>query len=404
MIWVLCCLLISSSYLVHCDSGPTIVDPPRVDCTTFSAIADPISSPVLAQTRTVLFHKVLECRTPEVTGSSNFPSGVAVTPDGRWLVSLGFSNGTVTLYDATTLDIVAGPLHKIPVEIPVEGAVGDTIFLAQPHAVTISPDGSMAVLTSGNGVIGLALPSLDLLFNPLIPGLVQPRHVVRDRAGENYYISSGGSGIARLSATGEPQAFFEDAFITTAMSLTRDNRELLLVTDNGGRFVVLTAPDLQRRLSIKLPSDFEGQVVVPLKLDNRAIIVGGRKGGGETSVALPLMALSIDLTNGAMGSHQILFEGTGGFVLLGDGNEWTDVGEATAVVPTLVGTVTIDTNLGTVALHPPAELESNVLRPPCCDIAAYPSGDRVVFSVLDVVDNEGSLIVYEVEERVVVPH
>ncbi|MGH7572751.1 MAG: hypothetical protein ACREMK_13060 [Gemmatimonadota bacterium] len=326
----------------------------------------------------------------DVTG---FPSGVAVTPDGRWLINLGFTLRTVTVYDARTLEPVAGPLEAI-----------DSILLAQPHAVVVSPDGSMAVLTNRSGVIGVCLPSLELLFHLSTAVLNSPRHVVPDAKGENYYISSQLEGIARISATGEVQAFFEDAFVTAAMSLTRDGQELLVVTDNGRRLVVLSTPDLNPRLSVdfELSVDvpFKGEVVVPLR-DKRAIIIGGHPVGAETAVGEPIMALPVDLVTGAVGSPQVLFEveGPPGPLLLGDGNEWVDVGEATAIVPTMAGTVTIDTNLGTVAFHSAAELEENV--PPCCDIARYPEGERVVFSALDSSTRTGGfLIVYDVDETV----
>lgn len=329
---------------------------------------------------------------PEVEGSSNFPSGVAVTPDGSWIISLGFSNGTVTLYDAATLDLVAGPLRYL------HSSDSDSVQIVQPHAVVVSPNSSSAVLTNRTGVIGFSLPSLEVLFHTLIPGLVSPRHILRDRAGENYYVSSEGAGIARLTSSGEPQAFFKDAVITTAMALTRNEQDLLVVTDDGERLVVLATPDLNPRRTIQLPAEFEGQVIVPLQLENRAIIVGGSPSAGETSVGSPLMTLPVNLATGAFGQIQELTNPNGRF-LMGDGNEWTDIGEATAIVPTGVGTVTIDTNLGTAELHGASDLQRE--SPPCCDIASYSTCDRAVFSNLDLnADLGGSLIIYAIEERI----
>lgn len=176
------------------------------------------------------------------------------------------------------------------------------------------------------------------------------------------------------------------------MSLTRDERELLVVTDTSG-LLVLSTPDLSLRQSIDLPIEFEAQVIVPLR-DDRAILVGGAP-GGETSVLGPLMALAVDLTTGSLGSLQVL-SGGGGIINLGDGNEWTDARNATAIVPTTAGTVTVDTNLGTVAIHSPAELQLDF--PPCCDIASYPGGERIVFASLgpESSTGPGSLLVYEV--------
>jgi hypothetical protein len=321
-----------------------------------------------------------------------------VTPDGRWLVSLGYSTGTVALYDATTLERVVGPYHYL------RTADSDSVQLGHTHAVIVSPDGSFAVLTSSTGVLWVSLPSLEVLVSPRIPSMDSPRYVVRDRAGVNYYVSSEGRGIARLTAAGEPRAFFGDAFITTAMALTRDDRELLVVTDNPRRLLVLGTPDLKPRLSIDLPSEFAGQVVVPLQQNDRAILLGGgAPGAGGTLAHTPLMALPVDLATGSMGPLQVLYQGTGGLFLFADGNKWADAGEATAIIPTSVGTVTIDTNLGTATLHPPTALQNDWNLPPCCDIASYPGNDRVVIANAQNVGGGGfpggSLVVYEVEER-----
>ena len=365
--------LISPSYLARCDSGSTL---------------SPELPPI------VVFQKILEREVPEVEGSSNFPSGIAVTPDGRWIISLGFSNGTVSLYDAETLDLVAGPFHYL------HSSDSDSIQIVQPHAVVVSPDGAFAVLTNRTGVIGFSLPSFDILFHTLIPGLVSPRHIVRDRAGENYYVSSEGTGIGRLTSSGEAQDFFEDAVITTAMALTRNEGDVLVVTDNGRRVVVLATPDLNLRRTIELPAEFEGQVIVPLKAEDRAIIVGGSPSAGETSVGAPLKVLPVNLATGALGQIQPLTNPDLGRFLLGDGNEWTDTGDATAIVPTGIGTVTIDTNRGAATFHTAADLQRE--SPPCCDISSYPTPDRVVFSSLDVgADPGGSLIIYAAEEQVI---
>lgn len=370
--------------LLGCNSSSPVEAPdtePTPACSPSSVVPGPppVHDP-FAPPRTVHFRKVLERKVPEVPGSRSFPSGLAVTPDGRWIISLGFSNATVTLYDAATLEVVAGPVTAI-----------DSVSLGQPHAVVVSPDGKMAVMTNRTGVIGFCLPSLELVF---LPHTAAPRHVVRDRAGENYYVSGEGFDVVRLTREGEPQAVFKTEGIT-GIALTRDDRELLVLTDFGRTLVILRTPDLDPRLLIELP--FKGEAVVPLR-DRHAIIIGGTPIGGDTSVGLPIMALPVHLDTGAVDSVQVLVEGTGGIILLGDGNEWTDAGESTAIVPTAAGTVTIDTNDGTVALHPAADLEEGI--PPCCDIGSYPEGDRVVFSALDISGVGGSLIIYEVEERV----
>jgi hypothetical protein len=352
-------------------------------CDSGSSIADPDPPPA----RVVQFRKLLEREVPP------FPSGVAVTPDGRWLVSLGFREGTVSLYDATTLELVVGPVRSIPCSAPFFcEADRDSIFLTQPHAAVVSPDGSMVVVTSRAGFLWFSLPSLELLFAP--PGIGQrspPRYGIRDRAGENYYFNGEENDVVRVTVSDESQALFS-ADVTEGIALSRDERDLLVLTDSGRRLQVLGTPDLELRRSIDLP--LSGVAVVPLKSADQAIILGGATGAGQTSAQAPLMALSVNVATGSVGSPEILCcEGLGSVdFLFGDGNQWTEVGEATTIVPTSLGTVTIDTNIGTVTLHSAGDLESEF--PPGFDIAAYPDGQRIVLA-----DAPGRLIVYEVEEE-----
>lgn len=348
-------------------------------CDSGSGIADPEPSP----TRVVQFRKLLEREVPP------FPSGVAVTPDGRWLVSLGFREGTLSLYDATTLELVAGPVQGIPCAPPLFcEADRDSIFLFQPHAAVMSPDGAMVVVTSRNGVLGFSLPSLEVVFGA--PGIGQPRYGIRDRAGEDYYFNGEEENVFRFSVGDGSQARFEAEF-TEGIALTRDERSLLALTDSGTRLQVLGAPDLELQRSVDLP--LHGVVVVPLKRADRAIIVGGSTGAGQTSAQAPLMAVSVNVATGVVEAPEILCcEGIEGVnFLFGDGNQWAEIGEATAIVPTALGTVTIDTNMGAVSIHSAVELESEI--PPGFDIAAYPDGRRIVLA-----DAPGRLIVYEVEE------
>jgi hypothetical protein len=349
-------------------------------CDSGSSIADPDPPPA----RVVQFRKLLEREVPP------FPSGVAVTPDGRWLVSLGFRDGTVSLYDATTLELVTGPVHSIPCSPPLFCQFDrDSIFLVQPHAAVVSPDGSMAVVTSRAGVLGFSLPSLEALFGA--PGISQPRYGIRDRAGRNYYFNGEENDVFRVTISDGSQALFE-AEATEGIALSRDERDLLALTDQGTRLKVLGTPDLELRRSIDLP--LSGVVVVPLERADEAIVLGGTTGAGQTAALTPLMALPVNVATGSVGSLQILCcESFGGLTFLfADGNQWAEVGEATAIVPTAVGTVTIDTNLGIVMLHPAGDLESEM--PPGFDIAAYPDGQRIVLA-----DAPGRLIVYEVEEE-----
>ena len=87
----------------------------------------------------------------------------------------------------------------------------------------------------------------------------------------------------------------------------------------------------------------------------------------------------VDVVTGAVGPIRDFGPDNRGLrFLFGDGNQWAEVGEATAVVPTQVGTLTIDLVTGEPTLHSAMALESE--NPPCCDIAAYPARDRIVIA------------------------
>jgi hypothetical protein len=341
----------------------------------------------------ITFRKVLEREVSDVTG---YPSGLAVTPDGQWLVSLGFSTATITVYNPSTLQPVAGPVHEIPCPPPHDCDGFDPIIVVNPHAVAVSPDGSLAVVTNRTGVLGLRLPSLDLQFRQLHSLRGFPRHVVRDRTGENYYIGGEDYDVARLTASGDVGSLFEAEGVE-GIALTRDEEDLLVLTEFGARLVVLNTPDLTPRLAIDLP--FEGEVVVPLKAHDRAVVVGGAPRNADTAARTPVMAMSVDLATGSTGSLQILSEPLGGqTVLFGDGNQWADVGQSTSIVPTSHGTAVIDTDHGTVDFY--LQLESD--PSPCCDIGRYPTGNRVVMANAKSLPGTGfpggSLIVYEIDD------
>jgi len=272
----------------------------------------------------------------------------------------------------------------------------------------VTPDGTMAIVTHGRGtfpgVVGLALPSLELVWAPRTIGLRRPpRYIVRDQASENYYVSAEeGDEVVRITperftAVGGADAIFRGEFTITSIALTRDERELLVLHDSGRRLAVLTTPGLAPRLSVELP--IKGNVVVPLKGGDRAIVVGGKLESPvstfETASTFPLMVVSVDLATGVIGVPDTLRDGVGGFVFA-DGNQWAEVGQATAIVPAAAGTVTIDTDTGTATLHSATDLQNDI--PPCCDITGFPDGERVVMaSARD--DGVGRLIIYEVDEQ-----
>lgn len=336
---------------------------------------------------TVQFRKIAERGVPEFNGSDKyFPTGLAVSPDGRWLIGLGHNNGTIGVYDAQTLDLLVGPLQGL-----------DSVPLVTPRSVFVGEDASFGVLTAKSGIMWFSIPSLGLLTRPVINDFdPSPRALVRDHRSQTFYTGGDGKSILRLNRSGQLEALYSNSSGTTGLSLTRDGSELLVLTDWGRRLTILRALDLTPRLSITLP--LTAEVIVPLRRGNDAIIIGGLGGGGPASAEGPIVAMSVDLDAGALGVTQVLFEGRS-LVGFGEGNTWTEVGKATAIIPTGVGMVTIDTNYGLVTLHSAQDLQADLS--PCCDIASYPDHKRVVIAAR-FGPTSGKFVVYEIEEAAIV--
>ncbi|CAN5230338.1 hypothetical protein BH18GEM1_BH18GEM1_01090 [soil metagenome] len=157
--------------------------------------------------QTGLFQKIRERPAPRM------PSGLAVTPDGRYLVSLSFGERSVTVYDAQTLGLLQGP-----VSLP-----------SHPHAVALSPDGRLAVIAGKFQVVGLKLPSLDRAFEAKPVAIDIPftfsRHVLLDKEGENYYLSGDTENVVRMTSAGDMVAGFEAPGVE-GIALSRDGEIL----------------------------------------------------------------------------------------------------------------------------------------------------------------------------------
>ena len=208
-----------SIVVLACDSGSSISEPPGQII------------------RTVQFRMLYETEVPPL------PSGVAVTPDGRWIVGLGFQTHEINLYDADNLELLAGPIRSLSLQSLPEGeglSDRDSIGVFQPHAAVVSPDGSFVLVTDRHGPLILSLPSLELQSWPI---QVQARYAVRDQAGRNYYFNGEENDVVRWTPSEKSQAVFH-ASVTEGIALTRDEQELLVLTDRGTRLKVLTAPDL----------------------------------------------------------------------------------------------------------------------------------------------------------------
>ncbi len=291
----------------------------------------------------------------------------------------------MTVYDAQTLGLLQGP-----VSLP-----------SHPHAVALSPDGRLAVIAGKFQVVGLKLPSLDRAFEAKPVAIDIPftfsRHVLLDKEGENYYLSGDTENVVRMTPAGDIVAGFEAPGVE-GIALSRDGETLFALTEFGRQLTFLRTPNLELDQAIELP--FAGAVIIPLEIHDRLIIVGSA-GGQRTTGRTPLVAASIDLAAGSVLSLQELGPpgmADGGRFLFGDGNQWVEVGDFTAVVPTQVGMVVINTETGSVSLYSAADLQSSAS--PCCDVATYPDRSRIVVAdFLDFV--QGRLVVYRVDESFV---
>ena len=199
--------------------------------------------PPAPPSRVVSFKKVLERPAPPL------PSGLAVSPDGRFLASLSFGDANIALYDAETLEIVSEPQHWV-----------DSIQIVGPHGIAISPDSRMVVIAGWQSPMGLAIPGFERLF--LVHAFPKTRHVVRDAEGANYYLSGDPHTLSKMTAEGEILETFP-AQEVEGIALSDDEKSLFALTETGLRLLALRASDLKLERSVALP--LSGAVVIPLR-------------------------------------------------------------------------------------------------------------------------------------------
>jgi len=200
---------------------------------------------------------------PYATGSAGAPSGLAISPDGKYLyvANRGSGNGVGGLSVYSISNGVPAPLSGSPF---ATGSAGG------PWNVAISPDGKYLYVTndgSGNGVGGLSAYSLSdgvptpLPGSPYATGTVGgPLDVAISPDGQYLYVTNDGNGNLKgaggLSVywlqDGVPIEFSNSAYATGPrgspldMAISPDGR-YLYVTNNGSSngFGGLSAYSLQ---------------------------------------------------------------------------------------------------------------------------------------------------------------
>lgn len=271
------------------------------------------------------------------------PQGIAVTPDGSFVVVATYMGSEVLLLDAETLEPVASAQRL------------------NPWGVTVDPSGGRVWVAGKYGSAALALPGLEELAQfPL-----QSRTLVRGLQPNTLYATDLLAGeILRFDAvTGETLARLSHSSIhqdTACLALA--DGEALLAGSGDSRLLVLEPEDLSLQREIALPSGC--WAVVPLDEAGKALVLSGDE---DAQGQFPT-AVVIDWRTGE--SWQVSVPRPGGSVPwteYGYGNPWVRVDDL-IFAPGRQGVLVADARSGEIVefIEDTPSTQGSVY---CCEIA-----------------------------------
>lgn len=315
------------------------------------------------------------------------PWGMALTPDGSFLVLSNFRDDQVYVLDADSYEGIGDPLVSVePRGIVIAPATGQTstVFVAGESGgltlFSLSPEGQLALI-----------PPLDREWTSFL--------VRSERTGAVYatVISSEGDRlVARLGSDGTRLATHPlKASVRAGLAPTDDGELILAIEDEGNppRLVVLDAENLSLVAEVEIPP--WASQVIPLDDSRRAAIVGGE--------SEPLLMV-VDWEEDAFGPVQQPGgrPGRAGFDV-GRGNTWVRIGPDLALVGTTHGLIAVDTRTGAAA-RVMGDFDDGTHVNECCAMVWDAQRRRLlVASSIAPADEAGRLEVYRLDGSILGP-
>ena len=298
------------------------------------------------------------------------PQGIAVTPDGRFVLVATYWGFEVLLLDAGSLETVTSTAMHFP------------------WGITVDPGGQRVWVAGRHNSVALALPGLEEIAQ--VP--LGTRTLVQGVQSNTLYgIDPSAGQVVRLDAiTGETLASLAHPSVhqdTACLALA--NGQALLAGNGDGPLLVLDPLDLRLEREIALPSGC--WAVVPLDDDGKALVLSGDR---DSRGQYPTASV-VDWRTG--GSRQLSVPRPSAsalpFTEYGYGNPWVRV-EDLIFAPGRQGILVADARNGEVLefIEGTPSTEDTVY---CCEIAWDPVRRRllIVGDYLDGSSSAGSKLV-----------
>jgi hypothetical protein len=301
------------------------------------------------------------------------PQGIAVTPDGRFVVVASYAGFEVLVLDAETLETVT------------------STGMVNPWGMTVDPGGGRVWIGGKYGSFALALPGLEELAQ--IP--LRTRTLVRGSEPNTLYAIDPLAGeIVRFDATtGEilarlahPSVYRDTACLALA------DGQALLAGHGDGPLLVLDPIDLSLEREIQLPLGC--WAVVPLEEDGKALVLSG---SGDSSNHFPTGTV-VDWRTG--NTRQISVPRPSGAIPwteYGYGNPWVRADDL-IFAPGRQGILVADARSGEVLefIEGTPSTEGSVY---CCEVA-WDAVRRRLLIIGDYLEGDrltGKLVTYRIE-------
>jgi hypothetical protein len=299
------------------------------------------------------------------------PQGIAVTPDGRFVLVATYIGFEILVLDAETLETVA------------------STGMLNPWGMTVDPGGGRVWVASRYGVTALALPGLEELAQ--FPH--RTRTVARGFQPNTLYAIDPSAGqVVRFDAvTGEILASHaHPSIINDTACLALADGQALLAGSGEGPLLVLDPVDLSLEREIALPSGC--WAVVPLDDDDKALVLSGEE---DSQGQFPTASV-VDWRTGDSRQVSVPRPATQ-WTEYGYGNPWVRVDDL-IFAPGRQGILVADARSGEI-LEFLEDTPSTVGTVYCCEIAWDAVRERllIVGDYLDADHSSGKLVSYRME-------
>ncbi len=298
----------------------------------------------------------LEFRHIATVPVGDFPTGLALSPDGEWLAVTGESDGMFVLLEADTYE-----------------EVGRVDGLGLPRGLAFSNDGDLLVVAERLGFSrGFSVPDLEERFKVSFTAV----EALTDRNGGGFFFSGRIGDVIRTDDEGVETARF--AVDPVRMAVSRSGEFLFVASEfPDDRIYTLNASSLDIVDEQPLPFWLGEGVLVPLGSGRVKVIGTFRPSSGIPS--RPALSLMYDPATGQLSETDTIATSQEPLIT-GGGSPYVIVEDLT-LVPISHGVIVLDGETGDVVEVLGIErFPESTLASPCCDAVYDERRGRLIFT------------------------